>query len=706
MTQTQGHLVTFRNDRLGGRLISLLNTMRIARDHDLPFRVRWHENTDIARVFNDPGQFFESGFVTRHFISADDWASQRPRALRLRDLPDATPEGVARFIDEGGIVLIDGSFGHDRLIGEDPEAVQHTAARIWADFPLSASMRQEAERIRGRLGETALAYHVRRGDLIQSHRVMNRPWPQKYVFDEIYFRHLDKTVADGRRPILFSDDPDTITRYRARYPQLVPASELIADEGLSEGQTDLLELIAMSFCTQIVAPALSGFSSTAATLGGIQHHDVLSDLSEDDIEAAYEDLVTRVSGARPKTLTGIGHLAQSLAHAEPWLVSGGRSDEAERIIGNHLDEGLDISFLYPRLVALRLDLGDPRGALTAHDHVERREVHYASDVAQADILASLAAIETGDTAKAAHLARRAFWQAGGLPQVSAIVSALFALGHLDDANFFPTDEAATRLWLHPASRFPDRPGPRRALGLAPDEAAPQLFSVTPIQWDWFPLIRPVPAEQLRRHPHRRQHEAGLERLEETETPGGLSLAALYDALIESEADPLSRLREIAEAAPDEPMVHHRLSIAAAKLKDRDVALEGAERAAELVPHAPAFIAWRGITRGQAGDRDGERADLERAIFEMGFTLPRLPLRLAAAGRKFSDSALQARAHDLAVDIAPRDAASRLGRAVFQTQSGQREAALAELDIVLRHDVVPPNATALHRRLTAKPVRAG
>lgn len=701
MSKTSGHLVTFRNDRLGGRLISLLNTMRIAQDHDLPFRVRWHENDDIAQVFNDPRLFFEPKFVADHFISAEDWGAERADATRLRELDDRTPDGVRAFIDGGGILLIDGSFGHDCLVGEDAETVRQSAADLWARFPLAPAIRDAAAAIREAVGEDALGYHVRRGDLISSHRVMNRPWPQKYVFDEIYFRHLDAAVAGGRRPILFSDDPDTVTRYRARYPDLVPATELYDPISFTEGQRDLLELIAMSCCSEIVAPALSGYSSTAATLGGIRHKDVLQALTPEEIEAAHEDMVTRLSGAAPASLVETGHLSQSLAHAEPWLIARDRLTEAEGILSRLIGEGLDISYLYPRLVMLRLDLGDSEGALAAHAHVDDREVHYSSDVALADACASLAAHDLGRPEDAARLARRAFWQAGSLPQVSAIVSAMISAGVLDQANFFPTDAAARQLWLHPASRLSDRPGISRIIGATPEGDPPQLFSTNPILWDWFPMIRPIPAQQLRRHPHRRQHEAGLERLEATETPGALSLAALYDALIESEADPLDRLREIAETAPDEPMVHHRLSVAAAKLKDRETALLGAERAAELSPDAPAFIAWRGITRGQSGDREGERADLERAIHEMGFSLPRLPLKLCAAGRKSGDTDLQARAHDLAVQIAPRDAASRLGRAVFHAQSGAEQAALRDLEIVLRHDVVPPNAMALYRRLTSR-----
>lgn len=702
MTTPSGHLVTFRNDRLGGRLISLLNMMRIARDHDLPFRVRWHETADIAHVFNDPGLFFEAGFVAEHFITAQDWAEMRPRAVRLRDLGPPDPQGLREVIDRGGIVLIDGSFGHDLLGGEDAEAVRKSASALWTDFPLAPAIRAEADAIRARVADGAMGYHVRRGDLISSHRVINRAWPQKYVFDEIYFRNLDRDIAQGHTPILFTDDPDTDARYRDRFPQLIPAADLYDPAPFEEGQRDLLELIAMSCCSRVVAPAQSGFSSTAATLGGVRHIDVLGNLSPEEVEAAHEALVTRVAKARPDdSLATTGHLSQSLAHAEPWLIARGRSDEAERLLSDHLFGGVDISFLYPRLVLLRLDLGDAEGALAAHALAEGREVHYAGDTALTDAYGALAALELGQAETAARLARRAFWQSGGLPQVSAITSALLSLGHLDDRTFLPMDEASRALWRHPASRLPGRPGIRRALGCAETEDTPPICSLNAVSWDWFPLIRPIPAQQLRQHPHRKQHEAGLDRLEATETPGALSLAALYDALIESEADPLGRLREIAQEAPDAPMVHHRLSVAAAKMQDRDFALEGAERAAELCPDAPAFVAWRGITRGQAGDRDGERADLEKAVFDLGFALPRLPLKLAASGRKCGDTDLQARAHDIAVDIAPRDAASRLGRAVFRAQNGDPEAALRDLDIILRHDVVPPNAIALQERLTAR-----
>lgn len=698
MTASTGHLVTFRNDRLGGRLISLVNTMRLARDHDLPFRVRWHETTDIAEVFNDPRDFFEDTFVADHFLTAAEWNARRHDVVRLRDLEDRTSDGLRRAVAGGVIVLVDGSFGHDKLDDEDPDTVRASAAQTWSDFPLTGPIRAAADALRGRVGDAALGYHVRRGDLISSRRVMNRAWPQKYVFDELYFRHIDRSVKSGLQPILFSDDPETIEHYRERFPALVPASDLHDADGFTEGQRDLLELIAMSWCTRIIAPALSGFSATAATLGGITHSDVVADLSDDEVAQAHEDMVARITSTAPAGPTASGHLAQSLAHAEPWLIERDRRDEAERILSRLIDDGLDISFLYPRLVALRLDLGDVAGALEAHSLVDRREVHYGGDVALADAFACLAAHESGDAAATARLARRALWMGGTIPQVGAIVSALMSLGALDDTNFLPADAATRTLWRHPAHRLPARPGVRRALGADDPAALPPIFSINPLLWDWFVFLRPVPPHQLRQHPHRKQHETGLDRLELAEEPGGTALAALYDALMEADADPLGRLRDAAEAAPETPMVHHRLSVAAAKVRDRALAHEAAERAAQLAPDAPAFIAWRGVTRGQAGDKTGERADLESAIFGSGFTLPRLPLKLAAAGRKAGDTALQARAHDLAVEIAPRDAGSRFARAQFAHLSGTEEAALRDLHIVLRHDVVPPNASALYDRI--------
>ena len=696
-----GHLVTFRNDRLGGRLISLVNTLRLARDHDLPFKVRWHETNDIARVFNDPRDFFDEDFVERHFISAEDWSAMRGSVVRLDTVDPATVRGLKDKVAGGAIVLVDRSFGHDRLGDEDAAEVSANAAAVWTEFPLAPPLAEEAARIRARIGAGAMAYHVRRGDLIHVKRAMNRPWPQKYVFDEIYFRHIARSIEAGRRPVLFSDDADTIARYRERFPTLIPAAELYEAQRFAEGPADLLELIAMSCCDDIVAPSHSGFSSTAATLGGITHTDILSDFDAQEIEAAYEDMLARVSTAGTSQTIDRGHVAQSLAHADPWLVSQDRVAGAERLIAGHVEDGLDISYLYPRLIALRLDLGDLDGALAAHALMEEREVYFGGDVALSDVFAALAAHEQGDAGTVARLCRRAIFTGPTVPAVGSITSAFLSLGVLDSSNFLPADAAARSLWKHPAKRLPRGPGVRRALGAAEAEDLPDLFSINPILWDWAPLLRPVAPATLRQHPHRRQHEVGLEKLELTETPGALALAALYDTYLEADDTALERLREQAEEAPDAPMVHHRLSVAATLAREPSLARDAAEKAAELAPEAPAHIAWRGIKRGQDGDPGGELSDLSLAVHDMGFTLPRMPLRLAAAGRKAKNEDIQSQAHDLAVSIAPRDGVSRYARAVFREQTGDRAGAMADLDYIMRLDIVPPAAQELHDRISAQ-----
>lgn len=55
----RGKLIAFRGDRLGGRLISLLNTLRIADHYDLPFDVHWRNSDGL----DDPTEIFSEAFV-------------------------------------------------------------------------------------------------------------------------------------------------------------------------------------------------------------------------------------------------------------------------------------------------------------------------------------------------------------------------------------------------------------------------------------------------------------------------------------------------------------------------------------------------------------------------------------------------------------------------------------------------------------------
>ena len=80
----RGCLIAFRNDRLGARLISLVNAMRIGSTYDVPVQVHWPEARDVGRVFNDPTEIFDGCFVAEHFQTAEQQRARCPReCLRI-----------------------------------------------------------------------------------------------------------------------------------------------------------------------------------------------------------------------------------------------------------------------------------------------------------------------------------------------------------------------------------------------------------------------------------------------------------------------------------------------------------------------------------------------------------------------------------------------------------------------------------------------
>ena len=694
-SHTTGHLVTFRNDRLGGRLISLVNMVRLAHVYDLPFKVRWQHATDIASVFNDPNEFFQQAFVDDHFLTQQDWNGIRHDVIRPASIKGGGITALRSLLDQGRNILIDNSFGLVVLNGEDEATVAAQTAEVWADFPLSDTLRSTMNDIAGKLGPQASGYHIRRGDIISVRRVMNRPWPNKYVYDEVYYAHMERTLAQGATPILFSDDADTIARFTQRYPSLKPAETLFEGQTLTEGQRDAAELLAMSQCQQIIAPSHSGFSSTAATLGGVNHIDVVDDLSDTERRDAGQRLMARVKVISDTPLTGTdkGHMAQSLEHMLAVAQAEDDLPAAARIIDRHIQAGLDISFLYPKLVELYLNLGLPEKARAVGRAALKREVHFLSDFAATGLLTGVADMALGAEDRMAEQALSAFWNAPTVPLIASTIGALLQQGKLNATNFLPVSDASIGLWKKHPLRLAQSPSLSRLIGFETTERR-LVPVIDPVTWDWMPLMRRIPPNGLAGHNLIPHFEKGFRRLQKDQ-PGADtdSLQALYDMLSGQDDTWRDRLPQIAAAHPEAAIVQHRASLGAWRAKDYAAATQFANAAVAAAPDAPAYQMWHGVVRGRSGDITGALTDF-RAVARAGFNLPRLHLRLAAAAARCGDIKGQARALDAAVRIAPRDAVCRLNRADFLEQSGQTDKAVEDLAVVMRFDQIPPRAQLL------------
>ncbi|MEM0924287.1 MAG: hypothetical protein AAGI13_14655, partial [Pseudomonadota bacterium] len=440
-----GRLLAFRNDRLGARLISLVNALRISRDYDLPLAVYWIHATDIGHVFNDPRSFFEDGFVSRHFIDEAEWKAVRDDAVRIGALAAGGIDAVRATLAEGRDVLVDAAFGLTLLSGEEEDAVRGRLGALLADFPFAESLRLTMEEIAAKVSG-GTAYHIRRGDLISFPRAMHRSWPKKYVPDEIYMVHIEREIAAGARPIVFSDHAETVQRFRAAYPELIAASALFETGHLSAGQRDLMELYAMSRCAKIIAPGQSAFSSTAAELGGARKIEVTEDLSAEDQHAAMERLSARLADpGRADPSGSAGDLGQSFIHVIDHLSRNGRRAEAGDSLARQIAAGLHISFLYPRLLELQLAEEDVEGALRTGALMRGRVLYHRVDFATGEVLHGVAQLAAGHKRQGLHHIANGYWHEPDavVPRIAAGMG--IELGLLGPQNFLPMTQAAQRL---------------------------------------------------------------------------------------------------------------------------------------------------------------------------------------------------------------------------------------------------------------------
>lgn len=693
-----GQVIAFRNDRLGGRLMMMVNAIRLARATGVSVRVRWHQGSDLSAIINDPTEFFDADFVAQHFVDRSSFLLLREGAVRPQDRRDLDLAGFRALLEQGTNILVDEGFGFPAYVGENPAEVASAGAAIWREVPLAPAVIRVLDEIRAAIGPKTTAYHIRRGDILTLPRAMNRPWPNKYVYDELYETHMALALESGARPILFSDDADTIVRFKASFPALIPAATLFDASSVTPGQADFIELLALASCGRIVAPPQSAFSSSAATLGEVPICDVEQALGPDQRRVAGNRLYDRLRDPDRQVTREPGDIGQSLVHLDRLLTVENRLPEVKTIIDRHLQAGLEVSFLFPRLIELNLLTDDPEGAITAGTLMESRLVYHRPDYAKGQILHALGHLALDQIAACVRLANIALWHDAAGSCVTEGIGALYAGGHLNDSNALPFSPAARAMWMRPVLRLPDcaatakltSPCVKGSLGrgLVP--------SIDPLTWDWAPLMRSFVRGALAKHSHRAVHERSLARLA-VAMPGPdiASLVAVYDMYVGEKDDWLGRLIALGAEHPDDATVLHRLSLAATLAQDFKLAGTAAEQAAEVAPAVPAHVLWRSATRIRQKRYRQAMSDI-RVGLDAGICFPSMYLRLAIAAARAGHPNVERAAFEEGIRIAPRDVQLRLGRAKHFYDIGSFDAAMIDLDLLMNHDIVAANVISLRR----------
>ncbi|MDO5647766.1 tetratricopeptide repeat protein [Paracoccus sp. (in: a-proteobacteria)] len=436
MTTGSGKLIAFRSDRLGGRLIALLNTLRIARSHGMDFVVYWRDSDGMG----DGSDLFRADFIRDHFISKDQFQAMRAQAVALNAVTNDTADALRAHLNSGHHLLIDHPFGAINLPFENPEECRALLGQEAARLPLNDRLAACLDDLRGQLrdGRRLVAYHIRRGDLTADMRATNRAWPNKFTPDEFFETDIRRNVDNAARTILFSDNRAVLDRYTKMFPTLMTLDALRVDPGLTPLQRDATELFAMAQADEIVAPPSSAFSSTAATLGGGVFFDIEKRLPPQDRHAALDLLSDRLRH-QPEIFANSGEIGQYLAHAHQHLTTTGRTDQFIDTARFHIDNGLNISFVYARTARELYHQGRWQEVCDLFAQIQRGYVYYQRSYAQIQFFHGLSLLMLGRRAEGLDQIASAFWHEPVEGEINVLAGLLRASRDFHDGNFMTTD---------------------------------------------------------------------------------------------------------------------------------------------------------------------------------------------------------------------------------------------------------------------------
>ncbi|MDO5613456.1 MAG: hypothetical protein Q4G14_09485 [Paracoccus sp. (in: a-proteobacteria)] len=340
----------FRQDRVGARIVCLLNVIRLGQEFGVPARFMWlSDPSGPYPELVDPGHFLDAGFVAQHI----GVVSRGPDLARLRNLSALAPtmdrDLFARMLSRGDGFFCDTAFGALCLIDEGENEVRARLAAIAADLPLSPRLRDELARLRDRLaqgsgGGTPAAIHVRRGDILDSDPWSLSSWPGKYVPDEFFRAWIERQPGPV---VAFSDTPAAVHHLAQGDPKVMLIDDLLRDRGLLPAERDVLELLVMGDFARIGAPSNSAFSRAAQLVGRARVEPLPTALPRPALIAAYDALLDRVI-ERPDSFFALGDLAQSLHYAGAHALTTGQGARLARARAQ--DQALMTAHPFTRLV--------------------------------------------------------------------------------------------------------------------------------------------------------------------------------------------------------------------------------------------------------------------------------------------------------------------------------------------------------------------
>lgn len=441
-----GSIVAHRNDRMGARIISMLNAIRIAREYDLPWFCGWTTGGRTHEECRDPTMIFDSDFVATHFFDNDVLSPIIDDLIDLSTLgSNADRAKFLATIAKGRTYLAGNMMGVIALPWEDEAAVAAAVPNCIDAFRYSPPVKAMVDEIDAMFAGTNLtALHIRRGDIIHDQITSNKLWPNKYIPREFYEVQLDRLLEDpATRVLVFSDTPEEVIRLKEKSDRVLGIDDLFGQRDFTSGARDFLELFAMSRCKQVFGPPSSAFSQTATTIGGGTITAVQEALSPAD-QARAMDLMTQRLEEKSPLFLNMGDVGQCLHFLIEHQMAKGNPNRAKRIIKSYIDDGLDKSFAYQLLCELAVVADDLPAVERVRDLAYTRPVYVDESMATLNAYSGLHHLRSGNWDTARARLTTAAWFRPLDPMVHGGLSLGLTADIIRPDNFFPFDPLMTR----------------------------------------------------------------------------------------------------------------------------------------------------------------------------------------------------------------------------------------------------------------------
>ena len=376
-----GRIIGSRKDGLGARRLLTLNCIKVGQQFDVPFVIHWPTNDSLAENMEHPELLFSQAMMDQHFNDQETYSKIGKSAVPLwKFLSDSNSRRLEKHLKAGGDVLVEEGFEIVLFPWENDAEVRASYRGFFDQIGLLDLLLERCARIDTVISSTlkgSVAYHLRRGDILETAPWKHTVRPSKIEPDEYYEIHLEKYT--DTTAIIFSDSSGSITRLKAQFPHLMAIGDVVSLDGLEPLQRDFLELYAMSRVDQIIAPTLSAFSSAAARISGRQRLRFREVLTDEDFEVANARAVNRLLH-RPDSYASTSDLAHAYSRFAIHMASPPHFTTATAILSKAKQMGGANAFLDIYLAVASLHekkWGDAAGharAAAASDHFLARVI--------------------------------------------------------------------------------------------------------------------------------------------------------------------------------------------------------------------------------------------------------------------------------------------------------------------------------------------